>query len=153
MAGRRQAAQCLRATAGGQVGVGSWIERWARTSPDTVALIGGDRTLTYAELASRVRRLDNGMRALGVAKGDRVAWLGPNHPAFLESLFAAGLLGAALAPVNHRLDDAEIDWILGTPGPGSSSSTAGRMPGRCAAQPGARSRSAPRWTARRTTSR
>ena len=49
---------------------------------------------------------------LGVAKGDRVAWLGPNHPAFLESLFAAGLLGAALAPVNHRLDEAEIDWIL-----------------------------------------
>jgi acyl-CoA synthetase (AMP-forming)/AMP-acid ligase II len=31
-----------------------------------------------------------------------VAWLGPNHPAFLESLFAAGLLGAATAPVNHR---------------------------------------------------
>ena len=36
-------------------------------------------------------------------------WLGPNHPAFLESLFAAGLLGAALAPVNHRLDHGEIN--------------------------------------------
>jgi acyl-CoA synthetase (AMP-forming)/AMP-acid ligase II len=83
-------------------GVGSWIERRARVAPDGVALIAGDCSLTYSILADRGRRLANGLRTLGVAKGDRVAWLGPNHPAFLESLFAAGLLGAATAPVNHR---------------------------------------------------
>jgi len=99
-------------TAAGNAGIGPWIERRARTAPDGVALIAGDRSLTYAELAGRVRRLANGLRTLGVAKGDRVAWLGPNQPAFLESLFAVGLLGAALAPVNHRLDEAEINWIL-----------------------------------------
>jgi acyl-CoA synthetase (AMP-forming)/AMP-acid ligase II len=99
-------------TAVGNAGVGSWIERRARAAPDHVALIAGDRSLTYSELADRARRLANGLRALGVAKGDRVAWLGPNHPAFLESLFAAGLLGAAMAPVNHRLDEAEISWVL-----------------------------------------
>jgi fatty-acyl-CoA synthase len=93
-------------------GVGSWIDRRARAAPGDVALIAGDRSLTYSELADRVRRLANGLRALGVARGDRVAWLGPNHPAFLESLFAAGLLGAAMAPVNHRLDEAEISWVL-----------------------------------------
>ena len=89
-------------TAVGNVGIGSWIERRARTAPDGVALIAGHCSWTYPELADRVRRLANGLRTLGVAKGDRVAWLGPNHPAFLESLFAAGLLGAAMAPVNHR---------------------------------------------------
>ncbi len=99
-------------TAVGNAGIGSWIERRARTAPDGVALIAGDRSVTYSELADRARRLANGLRTLGVAKGDRVAWLGPNHPAFLESLFAAGLLGAAMAPVNHRLDEAEINWIL-----------------------------------------
>jgi len=99
-------------TAAGNAGVGSWIERRARAAPDAVALIAADCSVTYSELAGRGRRLANGLRMLGVAKGDRVAWLGPNHPAFLESLFAAGLLGAALAPVNHRLDEAEIDWIL-----------------------------------------
>jgi acyl-CoA synthetase (AMP-forming)/AMP-acid ligase II len=98
--------------AGGNAGIGSWMERRARTAPGRVALIAADRSLTYYELADRVRRLANGLRTLGVAKGDRVAWLGPNHPAFLEALFAAGLLGAAMAPVNHRLDEAEIDWIL-----------------------------------------
>ena len=98
--------------AAGNSGIGSWIERRARTAPGDVALIAGDRSLTYSELADRVRRLANGLRTLGVAKGDRVAWLGPNHPAFLESLFAVGLLGAAMAPVNHRLDEAEISRVL-----------------------------------------
>jgi fatty-acyl-CoA synthase len=93
-------------------GVGSWIERRARLAPDRVALISGDRSFTYADLACRVRRLANGLHRLGVGRGDRVAWLGPNHPAVLESLFASGLLGAALAPVNHRLAADEIRAVL-----------------------------------------
>jgi fatty-acyl-CoA synthase len=94
------------------VGVGSWIERRARIAPADVAVVSGERSLTYAELAARIRRLANGLRALGVVRGDRVAWVGPNHAAFLESLFAAGLIGAALAPVNHRLARDEVDAVL-----------------------------------------
>ena len=93
-------------------GVGSWIERRARIAPDRVALVGDDRSFTYAELAGRVRRLANGLQRLGVGRGDRVAWLGPNHPAFLEALFASGLVGAALAPVNHRLAPDGIRTVL-----------------------------------------
>jgi acyl-CoA synthetase (AMP-forming)/AMP-acid ligase II len=93
-------------------GVGHWIERRARISPDHVALVAGDRAFSYAELAGRIRRLANGLHRLGVRRGDRVAWLGPNHPAFLEALFAAGLLGAALAPVNHRLTAGDIQSVL-----------------------------------------
>jgi fatty-acyl-CoA synthase len=96
----------------GNFGVGSWIERRARVAPDDVALIAGDRSFTYAEWGSRVRRLANALRRLGVARGDRVAWLGRNHAAFLESLFATGVLGAVLAPVNHRLEAAEILAVL-----------------------------------------
>src|SRR5580765_4078333 len=88
--------------------VGSWIERRARVAPDHVALVHGERSWTYGELAGRIRRLAGGLRRLGVGPGDRVAWLGPNHPAFLEALFASGLLGAALAPVNHMLDAAQL---------------------------------------------
>jgi fatty-acyl-CoA synthase len=93
-------------------GVGSWIERRARIAPDRVALVSEDRSFTYAELGRRVRRLANGLRRLGVGRGDRVAWLGPNHPAFLESLFASGLVGAALAPVNHWLPAEEIRAVV-----------------------------------------
>ena len=99
-------------TAWANFGVGSWIERRARIAPEKLALVGDDRSLTYAELAGRVRRLANGLRRLGVGRGDRVAWLGPNHPAFLEALFASGLVGAALAPVNQRLAADQLRGAL-----------------------------------------
>jgi fatty-acyl-CoA synthase len=92
--------------------VGSWVGRRAKVAPDHVALIFGERSVSYAEMAARIRRLANGLRELGVTRGDRVAWLGRNDPAFLESLFAAGLLGAVLAPVNHRLTSDERAWVL-----------------------------------------
>jgi fatty-acyl-CoA synthase len=98
-------------------GVGSWIERRARVSPDRLALVGDGRSLTYADLAGRVRRLANALLRLGVGRGDRVAWLGANHPAFLESLFSCGLVGAALAPVNHRLTAGQVRAVLDNTSP------------------------------------
>jgi fatty-acyl-CoA synthase len=41
-----------------------------------------------------------------------VGWLGPNHPAFLETLFAAGSLGAVVVPVNHRQEESAIARVL-----------------------------------------
>jgi fatty-acyl-CoA synthase len=92
--------------------VGSWIERRARMDPDQLAVVGAGQALTYAELAARVRRLAYALMRLGVRRGNRVAWLGPNHPAFLESFFASGLVGAALAPVNHKLPPDQVAAIL-----------------------------------------
>jgi fatty-acyl-CoA synthase len=59
-----------------------------------------------------VRRLACALGDLGVRRGHRVGWLGANHPAFLETLFATTKLGAILAPVNHRLDEAVIHDVL-----------------------------------------
>ena len=92
--------------------VGSWIERRARFAPDQVALVHGATRRTYSELAERVRKLSAGLRERGVARGDRVAWLGENHPAFVETLFAVAKLGAVFAPVNHRLSPATIADVL-----------------------------------------
>lgn len=97
---------------GATAGVGTWIERRARIAPDRPALIAGGRTITHRELAERIRRLANGLQGLGVSRGDRVAWIGDNHVAFLESLFACGRIGAALAPVNHRLSPGDRAAIL-----------------------------------------
>jgi acyl-CoA synthetase (AMP-forming)/AMP-acid ligase II len=89
-------------------GVGSWIARRARRTPDRVAVIHAGDRLTYAQLHDRVTRLAHGLRGLGAGRGDRVAYLGPNHPAFLETLFAAGTLGAILVPLNTRLAIPEL---------------------------------------------
>jgi fatty-acyl-CoA synthase len=93
-------------------GVGSWIERRAAIAPRSIAIAGRGSSRTYDELASRVRRVANALRGLGVGRGDRVGWLGPNHPEFLEVLFGTVKLGAVLSPVNHRLEPPAVAAIL-----------------------------------------
>jgi acyl-CoA synthetase (AMP-forming)/AMP-acid ligase II len=89
-------------------GVGSWIARRARRTPDRIAVIHAGDRLSYAGLHDRITRLAHGLRGIGAGRGDRVAYLGPNHPAFLETLFAAGTLGAILVPLNTRLAVPEL---------------------------------------------
>jgi fatty-acyl-CoA synthase len=93
-------------------GMGSWAERRARIAPEHTALIHGDGRWTYGELAGRVRSVAHRLQELGVERGDRVGWLGANHPAFLELLFATAKVGAILAPVNHHLDHSVIAEVL-----------------------------------------
>jgi fatty-acyl-CoA synthase len=81
-------------------------------SPHRVALVHADREWTYAEVAERATRLAHGLAGAGVRPGDRVAYLGVNHPALLETLFAAGLLGASFVPLNTRLAVPELAYIL-----------------------------------------
>ena len=89
-------------------GVGSWISRRARRTPDRVAIMHEGRASTYLGLHERVSRLAGALRGLGVGRGDRIAYLGPNHQAYLETLFAAGTLGAVFVPLNMRLAGPEL---------------------------------------------
>lgn len=79
-------------------GVGSWTARGARMSPDRVAIVHEGREWTYREMHGRATRLAHALAGLGVRHRDRVAYLGANHPTFLETLFAAGQFGAAFVP-------------------------------------------------------
>ncbi len=89
-------------------GVGSWTARRARKTPDAPAIRYAGRTLTYAGLDDRVRRVARALRELGTGPGSRVAYLGPNHPAFLETMFAAWSAGAVFVPLNMRLAGPEL---------------------------------------------
>lgn len=93
-------------------GLGSWPARRARKTPHRTALIHGDTTLTYAGLYERTTRLAHALRDSGVRRGDRIAYLGPNHPSYLETLFAAGTLGAVFVPLNTRLAAPELAYQL-----------------------------------------
>ncbi len=99
-------------------GLGSWTARRARATPERTALVHGSRRLTYAALHDRVRALAAGLAGLGVGRGDRVAYLGPNHPAFVETLFATTALGAVFVPLNSRLAVQELAFALEDTGAG-----------------------------------
>ncbi|WP_017975416.1 acyl-CoA synthetase [Actinopolyspora halophila] len=99
-------------------GLGSWPARRARSTPDGVATVHRGRTRTYGELCGRVHALANGLHGRGLGRGDRIAYLGPNHPALLETLFAAGVLGAVFVPLNTRLATDELAFMLDDSGAG-----------------------------------
>ena len=98
-------------------GVGSWPARRLRRSPDAKAIVYQEKSWTYAEIFDRVTRLGDALAQAGVTRYDRVAYLGPNHPALIETLFATHLLGGIFVPLNSRLAAPEIEYMLGDAGP------------------------------------
>jgi len=91
----------------------NWIERNADFRPGKVALHFEGRTITYAELDGRIKRLARVLKhQLGVGRGDRVAHIGYNSPEIVDLLFACARLGAMLVPLNWRLAPPELLYIV-----------------------------------------
>jgi len=84
----------------------------ARVRPQSIALIDGDRVSTYARFQERTARVANGLLALGVKPGARIAALDQNSDRYFEILFGAAKVGAVLVSVNWRLAPPEISYIL-----------------------------------------
>ncbi|MFO1377889.1 MAG: AMP-binding protein [Steroidobacteraceae bacterium] len=88
--------------------VADWIERWACATPDRTALRFEGGTLSYPQFNDAIRISARMLRnVLGIEPGDRVAYLGQNHPQLLVLLFACARLGAILVPLNWRLAPRE----------------------------------------------
>jgi fatty-acyl-CoA synthase len=80
--------------------------------PDKPAIVSGESVFTYAEFALRCRRLAAGLRALGLAAGDRAAYLSFNTSSLLEGYFGVPLADGVVLPLNVRQHPAEISRIL-----------------------------------------
>ncbi len=90
-----------------------WIETHAGFTPDKVALKHARGEETYAGFADKVRTYARMLKhRLGVGRGDRIAYLGPNTAEYLFLFFAAARLGAMFLPLNWRLAAAEHAYIL-----------------------------------------
>lgn len=94
------------------MGLGNILRRSAARFPDKTALAFEGRSLTYGELDRRVNRLATGLLQTGVKKGDRVAVLLHNGPAFVEIYFACARAGAIFVPINNLLKEVELARII-----------------------------------------
>jgi fatty-acyl-CoA synthase len=88
------------------------LDRNADRTPHEDAIIFRGTRLTHLQLLNRVNALAAAFLEAGVGKGDIVALLMGNRPEFLESALAVNRVGAAFLPLNVRLAEPELDYII-----------------------------------------
>ncbi len=84
----------------------------AAAAPDRAAAIDGAETVSFSGLADRARCLAQGMRDMGVRRGDRVGLLCDNRGEWLEVFFATNALGATLVPFSTWSTRSELEFLL-----------------------------------------
>jgi fatty-acyl-CoA synthase len=89
-----------------------FLRRSASVFPDKTAIVHGPRRYPYREFEERVNRLASALRAAGLHKQDRVAFLCPNIPAMLEAHFGVPAAGGILVTINTRLNAEEVAYIV-----------------------------------------
>jgi fatty-acyl-CoA synthase len=89
-----------------------FARRARRLYPDREAVIDGDLRLTYAQFFERCDRWSAALQKLGVAPGDRVAYIAPNVHGQLESFYSVLQIGATLVPVNYRLTADDFAYLI-----------------------------------------
>ncbi|MBW4438381.1 MAG: long-chain fatty acid--CoA ligase [Pleurocapsa minor GSE-CHR-MK-17-07R] len=96
-----------------------WIAFHADRTPDKLAMVdeATGRQFTYAQMNDRAARLAGYLReAWGVQPGDRIAILAKNSTDYFELQYACSKLGAMMLPLNWRLAEQELRFILGDAG-------------------------------------
>ncbi|MGH9166013.1 MAG: AMP-binding protein, partial [Acidimicrobiales bacterium] len=86
----------------------------ASTHPDKSAyvLAGSGRTVTYARLDERSRRLARLLQDRGLGPGDLVAVFMENNEHYLEVVWAAQRSGLLYTTISSRLTAGEVSYIL-----------------------------------------
>lgn len=92
------------------------INRAVTEYPDNVAVIYKNVRRTFRDLNTRVNRLANGLRRLGIRKGDRVGMLLRNCCEFIEIDFALSKTGIVRVPLNARLTGSDHEYMLNDSG-------------------------------------
>jgi long-chain acyl-CoA synthetase len=84
----------------------------ARRSPNKPAIVIGDTVLTYEAVHGMAQRFAGALGKLGVRRGQHVAIMMPNVPAFSVAYFGAHYVGAPVVPINVLFTPDEIAYHL-----------------------------------------
>jgi len=86
----------------------------AAEAPDGIAWNFFDAGIkaSYREVRDDVNRLASALHGIGIRKGDHVAVMIPNIPAFPTTWLALGRIGAVMVPVNVRYRAHDLDYVI-----------------------------------------
>ena len=76
------------------------------------AVVFEGTSLTYDQLNRRVNQAAHALADLGLRPGERLTILSDNTARYLETYLAAAKLGTSVTPLNTRLSDPELDYIV-----------------------------------------
>jgi fatty-acyl-CoA synthase len=90
-----------------------WLEKNAAFTPEKIAIRFEGKDITYRSFTQKVHDHARALKHIyRVGRGDRVAFLGMNHPDLLYLFFSCARLGAIFLPLNWRLAVPEHLFIL-----------------------------------------
>ncbi len=88
------------------------LESSARSRPQAPAYTFGDKTLSFAAINGAASQIANGLKAIGIVQGDKVALSCFNLPYFPMIYFGILKAGAVVVPLSVLLKDEEIAYHL-----------------------------------------
>jgi crotonobetaine/carnitine-CoA ligase len=91
---------------------GKILEDKTAMNAGRVAVITPHEHITYDQLDARVNRVGNALKAMGVAKNDKVCVMLPNIPEFLYAWWGNAKLGGVTVPLNTALKGEGLAYII-----------------------------------------
>ena len=88
------------------------LEQAAKRYGEKTAVALGELRLSYIELDEASNRIANTLIAMGIKKGDRVAMLLPNSPAFAVIYFGIVKTGAIAVPLDTKYKTGELTSLF-----------------------------------------
>ncbi|MBM7692750.1 feruloyl-CoA synthase [Peribacillus deserti] len=88
------------------------LARNSRKYPEAEAVIGMGKRYSYRKLDSLVNQFGHALLKRGIDKGDKVVLFMPNVPEFVIAYFAIQRIGAIVVPINAKLAQPEVEYIL-----------------------------------------
>jgi long-chain acyl-CoA synthetase len=92
--------------------LGELLSVSAKNHPDRIAIVFGQKRISYKNLNELTNRIAAGLMELGIKKQDKVALFLDNCPEFIIAYFAILKASAVVVPINYMLKIEEAKFIL-----------------------------------------
>ncbi len=88
------------------------LQKPFQNDANNVAIVLDQDRISYKELQEKINRFQNGLKKIGVQKGEHVGLLLPNSPEFIISYMGVATLGSTVVPINPTLTVDELTYII-----------------------------------------